>query len=123
MWEDLGRVGASPQTRSVWPAVRARTFGEKSTVRGWFTGSVGPVRGALAATALAAGLALGVLLPDRGRQGDEAVPAVTAADWISEATWSDATWISGSSWLGGDGSPGIDELLLGADRQDEGSGS
>lgn len=118
MWEELGSVGPLPSNRSVWPAVQARTFGAESANREWFFGSGGLVRGALAATALAAGLALGVLVPaNEGWDGNDADPG-SASSFLSESSW-----LSDSSWLGGEGARGIDEFLLGAELQDEVNGS
>ncbi len=118
LWEDLGSVGPVLSNESVWPSVRARTFGAGSRQQQWFFGSGGLARGALAATALAAGLTLGILVPvNEGPDGDVYDPG-SDSSWLLESSW-----LSESSWLGGDGAPGIDELLLGAGLQDEVDGS
>lgn len=113
LWNDLGAVETSRSGDSVWSAVQARTFGEGRADREWFFGSGGLVRGTLAATAVAAGLALGVLLPAQQSPAEDA-----DTSWLS-----DASWVSNSSWLGGDTAPGIDELLLGVENPDEVDGS
>ncbi|MEN8006183.1 MAG: zf-HC2 domain-containing protein [Candidatus Krumholzibacteriota bacterium] len=124
MWEDLGTVGQPSVTGSVWPAVQARTFGAGGTEQKWFFGSGSLVRGTLAATAVAAGLALGVLMPSQEGLVENGDNVGSASSDYDESGWlSESSWLSDSSWLGGDGAPGIDDFLLGADLQDEVNGS
>ena len=117
-WENLGSVEASPAIESVWPAVQTRTVGRGRGDGDWFFGSGNLARGALAITAVAAGLSLGVLIPARQEAGDMTAEAETASSWLVESSW-----LSQSSWLGGGDAPGIDELLLGVELQDEVDGS
>lgn len=117
-WENLGAAETSPATESVWPAVQARTLGRGRADRDWFFGSGNLARGALAMTAVAAGLSLSVLVPARQGQGDTTAETEAVSSWLSESSW-----LSQSSWLGGGDDPGIDELLLGVELQDEVDGS
>ena len=117
-WKNLGSVETSPAIDSVWPAVQARTLGKARADRDWFFGSGNLARGALALTAVAAGLSLGVLIPAQQEAPDMADDSETVSSWLSESSW-----LSQSSWLGGGDAPGIDELLLGVELQDEVDGS
>ena len=119
MWEMLGALDTAPSdTGSVWPAVQARTFGRGSTEREWFFGAGNLARTGLATAAVAAGLVLGVLLPAGSDRQEGVDSGMTDASWLVESTW-----LSESSWLGGDGSTGLDDILLGADLLEEGNGS
>ena len=119
MWEMLGALDTSASdTGSVWPAVQARTFGRGNTERDWFFGAGNLTRTGLATAAVAAGLMLGVLLPAGSDHQEGGDSGMTDTSWLVESTW-----LSESSWLGGDGSIGLDDILLGADLLDEGNGS
>ncbi len=119
LWEMLGALDTSASdTGSVWPAVRARTFGRGNSEREWFFGAGNLTRSGLATAAVAAGLMLGVLLPAGSDQQEGGDSGMTESSWLVESTW-----LSESSWLGGDGSIGLDGILLGADLPDEGNGS
>jgi anti-sigma factor RsiW len=119
MWKMLGALDTPPSgTGSVWPSVRARTFGRGTTEREWFFGAGTLTRAGLASAAVAAGLMLGVLLPAGSDHQEGVDSAMTDASWLVESSW-----LSESSWLGGDGSTGLDDILLGADLLDEGNGS
>ncbi len=118
-WEMLSAAETpSPATDSVWPAVQARTFGRGTSEREWFFGTGNLTRTGLAAAAVAAGLMLGVLLPAGSGHQEGADSGLTDASWLV-----DSSWLSESSWLGGNGSTGLDGLLLGADLLNEGDGS
>ncbi|MCK9997010.1 MAG: zf-HC2 domain-containing protein [Candidatus Krumholzibacteria bacterium] len=119
IWEMLEAAETpSPATGSVWSAVQARTFGRGTSEREWFFGAGNMTRAGLATAAVAAGLMLGVLLPAGSGYRQEADSGLTDSSWLVESSW-----LSESSWLGGDGSTGLDDILLGADLLDEGNGS
>jgi anti-sigma factor RsiW len=84
---------------SVWPSVRERTLGSRST---WFFGPRGWVRRGLAAAAVAAGLALGLLAPGAG----------------IDAQWNDAAasdlLLAASSLEDGSGESGLAGIWLAA---------
>lgn len=115
LWDELGAVETVQVRASAWSAVQARTFAEGGAGREWFFGSGRLVRSTLAATAVAAGLTLGVLMP--------AGPSPETADETDTSWLSDASWVSNSSWLGGGDAPGIDDLLLGVELPDKVDGS
>jgi hypothetical protein len=119
MWEMLGALDPPPSdTGSVWTAVQARTFGRGTTEHEWFFGAGNLTRTGLATAAVAAGLMLGVLLPSGPDLQEGVDSGLTDTSWLVESTW-----LSESSWLGGDGSTGLDDILLGADLPEEGNGS
>jgi anti-sigma factor RsiW len=118
LWGDLAAMETSPELDSVWSAVQARTFGRGKPPREWFFGSGQLARIALATTAVAAGLTLGFLMPSQQESQGVDDDSDTASSWLS-----DSSWLSQSSWLGGDDVPGIDDLLLGVELQDEVDGS
>ncbi len=94
LWDLLGEAEmpremlADVPTASVWPAVQARTFGQ---ARGalLYGGGLWTKTG-IAATALAAGLALAILLPS----GD-ARENILASD--SDASWGSSFWVDEQS--------------------------
>ena len=118
-WDLLGAgETADMESPTVWPAVQARTTGAGAAGRDWFYGTGRLARTGLATAAVAAGLALGMLLPAGSTLEAGAETAGTESSWLV-----DSSWLTDSTWLGGSDSAGIDDILLGADLLDEGNGS
>ncbi len=118
LWDLLGAAEIHPpEGASVWPAVQARTLGLSDGSRAWFFGNGPWMRTGLATAAVAAGLLVGVLAP-AGSPEQAAAGAVNDASWLLESSW-----LSGSSWLADEGLAGLDDILLGADLVEKGSGS
>lgn len=119
LWDMLGVAGtSSPATGGVWPNVRARTFGRRTSEQEWFFGAGRLIRTGLATAAVAAGLVLGILLPVEADQGVEGDSHLIDSSWLV-----DSSWLSESTWLGSDGAAGLDDILLGADLLHDGNGS
>jgi len=119
LWDLLGAAEKSPPERaSVWPAVQARTLGLSDGSRAWFFGNGPWMRTGLATAAVAAGLLVGVLAPAGSGEQAAAEGTVNDASWLL-----DSSWLSGSSWLADEGVAGLDDILLGADLVEKGSGS
>ena len=119
LWEMLGSAAAVPkQDVSIWPAIQARTLGRDPKRREWFFGTGPRTRTALATVAVAAGLTMGMLLPEGSDQ------VITADDSLTESAWLvESSWLSGSSWLVTEQGAHLDDILLGTDQSDEGNGS
>jgi predicted anti-sigma-YlaC factor YlaD len=119
LWEVLASADTRlPLTASVWPSVQARTLGQLSGSRAWFFGKGPWMRAGLATAAVAAGLAVGVLVPAGSSEQARIDGEVSEASWLL-----DSSWLSGSSWLADFSAVGLDDILLGADLADEGNGS
>jgi len=105
LWELLGegRIQTKGAVPSVWPQVQQRTFGspEKNLQAGnsWFFGGGQWVRASLAASAVAAGLMVGILIP--GFSGQAGADETNSDLWVSEASWLDVTATDGLAgiWL------------------------
>jgi anti-sigma factor RsiW len=118
-WDLLEKVeAASSPASNVWPAVRARTMGQKTPERAWFFGTGNLARTGMATAAVAAGLALGILLPAGAVPDTDGEIAATESSWLMESTW-----LTDSTWRGGNDTAGIDDILLGVDLLDEENGS
>ena len=83
-------------------AVRARTFGRERLEREWFFGARPWTRRGWAACAVAAGLAMGMLLPGLWSAGtietDPVDPRLAGSSWLEDGMSTDlATW-----WLAAD---------------------
>jgi len=90
-WNVLQDVAGPPPSASLWPAVRARTFG--AAARGWFFGGSPALRGALAAATLAVGVLAGRLTGGLAASAPSTAEddGTLAAVWQEEATWHDAS--------------------------------
>lgn len=118
LWEMLGAGSVNHQgSRSIWPAVRARTQSGSGNTREWLFGNGPWTRSGFATAAVAAGLVAGILIPIGDGSGTSS-PETEGSSWLV-----DSSWISGSSWLSEDGSAGLDDILLGVDLSDEENGS
>lgn len=119
MWDLLGTV-ADPvpaDTPSVWEAVRAETLDSEASA-GWFSDSGRLLRGSLATGALAAGLALGVLLPWGGAFPDDVGgSAFAAADDL------ETYWLTDTSWGASADGYGLAQAWFSEAESDEGNGS
>ena len=98
VWEAL--AGAAPQDSqlsmpSVWPKVRARTLAKRSR-ESWFYGSSALARSGLAATAVAAGLFVAVILPGKDWNSAQDLSADLSADYSGQQL--ESLWMEESSW-------------------------
>ncbi|MBU8871037.1 MAG: zf-HC2 domain-containing protein [Gemmatimonadales bacterium] len=112
VWETLGSAAAEDEqlsSPSLWPRVRARTFGEQ-TGGSWFYGPSSVVRAGLASAAVAAGLVFAVMLPGEGLNGDQ-----NSSDQQVETLW-----LEDSSWTSADQDYGLDRMWLSAGLDTEG---
>ena len=118
LWNLLGEAEVDPPVdRSIWDTVRSRTLEKKEGSRDWLFGREPWTRAGLAAAAVAAGLVCGILVPGGENTGSNESSGEDAA-WLVESTW-----LSNSSWLSGDGSQGLDDIILGADPVELENGS
>lgn len=94
---------------SVWPGVRARTL-DRRNGESWFYGASAVARGGLAATALAAGLFVAVILPGGGLNSS----AELTADVAPEAALAsvETMWLEDSSWTSNDQDNELDRLWI-----------
>ena len=112
VWEALGAVTLAENqlsSPSVWPRVRARTFGERAD-GSWFYGSSALVRGGLATAAVAAGLFFAVMLPSGELDG-----AGSSSDLQVESLW-----LEDSSWTADNQDYDLDRMWLSAGLDTEG---
>ena len=116
-WDSLGSLGdhQTESGSSVWPGVRARTFGRKEAGFS-ITGGGRWVQPSLAAAALAAGLMLGIMIPGGGNDqiGGEAEALTVSEDQLESAWLLDTSWGEGISdfeisWIGAGLDEGTDE--------------
>jgi len=120
IWDLVGTVDESKSAESsIWPAVRSRTLGQKEEhlVSGWFFGGGHTLRAGLAATAVAAGLALAFILP-AGQQSTDS--GNTVASMVES---SDMEWLTDSTIFSSDSGGFLDDLWLGTGLDNEGDGS
>ncbi len=120
IWLLLGTVGESTSKQpSIWPDVRLRTLGdtEHKHSSDWFFGGAEALRAGLAATAVAAGLALAFILP-AGQQ-------ISVSDNVVAglAENSDMEWLTESTIFDSDSGGFLDDLWLGTGLEKEGGGS
>ena len=111
-WEALGAAApgeSQMSSPSVWPGVRARTFGERAG-GSWFYGPSSLVRAGLATAAVTAGLVFAALLPGGG---------LDAAPNSSEQQV-ETLWLENSSWTVADQDYGLDRMWLSAGLDTEG---
>lgn len=118
LWARLDPIGSIAEDEgTVWPAVRARTLGERSGLADWFFGAGRLSRTVVAAGWVAVGLLASFLLPV-GPNGDAAAESdLTETAWLFESTW-----LTEGGWSTEDGAAGLDDILLGTDLGDEGNG-
>ena len=112
VWDALGAAAPGESqlsSPSVWPAVRARTFGRRAG-GSWFYGPSFLVRAGLATTAVAAGLVCAVMLPGGGL---DATPN-------SGEQQVETLWLENSSWTVADQDYGLDRMWLSAGLDTEG---
>lgn len=101
---DLQEPASKNINNSVWSAVRERTL-KGSRREDWFFGGRLATQATLAATALAAGLFVGGLLPgtsnlDSGQIDDGSYVEVATADELSHTDWFNGTvWAEGTTSL------------------------
>ena len=122
LWTLLGELADRRQTasgdvsRSIWPAVRARTIGAARPAGGLLAGR--PVLGwSLAGAAVVAGLVLGLVAPS-GLLG--------TPDRLTGATGDNTTasvWLSDGSWLSDNDADGLDLVWATAGLNETGEGS
>jgi len=116
VWNLLGAMeDVEPQKPDIWSAVKLRTVdldGEDSP-SSWFFGGGPALRTGLAATAMAAGLALAFLFP-AGQQSSTSVNVVAGLEENP-----DMQWIAESTFFGNDTGGLLDELWLGSSLENE----
>lgn len=119
VWDLLGtasdRVPAA--TPSVWEAVRTETL-DRGASEDWIDRTGRLVRGSLATAAVAAGLALGVLLPWGG-----AFPEDVGGSALAEAPDPETYWLTDTSWGASSDGFGLARDWFSTDGTDEGNGS